>query len=295
MNDPESPPGLILVGFPKVSRAGLTAAHTMETPQDALDVHGLIDALGPGEHVIAVWVDGAPGGARRLAVNRALSLRRDVAVVEVGGSSTRAAALRLLVDAWAGYRYALPVAAFVDLVQFAADSVQTVTMMSSVARLTNPQPNVVHHAWSYLPWSAFTINANQIRRGCHPPSAAHQFTGPVLGSATRGGDDALRVAVEWAGPVSYVASPPPQASVRSRGWWAEVTVLPVQPEQMFSAWVDHLMLSACFGCGRWILPRSCLFCGHQDRRQTSRATSEHEVGSDRAGDHNVRSAVGVSA
>jgi hypothetical protein len=233
------------------------AAASTLTPVEALTV---LESLPDGDHLLMVWAPGVRGGMHSMRVARALSLRTDVALVEVSGTATQAAAAGAVAAASV---VVLPAVAAPLLVAEVNRTSRRVAITSSVTRLQDPQPSLVQHAASLLPWTSFTVDVDrgEVVTGGRPPRRAHGLSGPAFAAVS---DDAARSMLDtlqgWIGRPPIVVPAPARAAGEARRW-VEVTVMPAEPLTLVQRWAQSVQLTTCLGCGRTAASPQCLFCG----------------------------------
>jgi hypothetical protein len=244
---------LVMVGVPSPSVASAE-------PVDALTV---VESLPAGDHLLLAWAPGVDGGMHSLQVARALSLRTDLALVELTGSATQAAAAGA---AAAASVVVLPPVAAPLLAEHVRRTSRRVAITSSVARLADPAPSLVQHAASLLPWTSFTVDVDrgEVVSGGRAPRRAHGLSGPAFAAVS---DDAGRSMLDtlegWVGRQLTIVPAPTRSGTGARRW-AEVTVMAEEPLTLVRRWAATVQLSDCLVCGRPVVTARCLFCGHTD-------------------------------
>ena len=225
------------------------------------------NASAPTAADVVVALAGAPPGdvlivaggvetarAARMALG---SLRRsDVALIELSGTPTRRYAVQL------GLRLLRPeVYGFADSVVAGLGRVfSTRVLLSSVTRLTDPNPGLVDHVASWFPGLMFAVDLDSREVG--------RTRMPQL---TLAGGELAVVATQWARPDELELAPLPASCVDLTGppgsapWrarqWAEVTVARASLTEIVDRALSGSLSRACPSCARPVTGVCCRFCG----------------------------------
>ncbi|RYV52217.1 hypothetical protein [Pengzhenrongella frigida] len=233
-------------------RAGV--GDTRHTP--SLTVDDVVDALAsvPSGDVLLIAGGAQTAHAARIALS---TLRRsDVALVEVSGSPTRRHAVRLGLDLLWPDAYGCA-----DVVLAAVDAeCSTQALVSSVTRLSDPNPRLTDHVASWFPGQFFAVDvdAGEIVRTRIPELLLPTGEFAVLAS-------------QWSRPEGPEIAPLPNARVelagppRSAPWqakqWVEVTVMRSPIVDTVQRALAASQPRGCPSCARAVTGAQCRFCG----------------------------------
>jgi len=217
------------------------------------DILGALASCPSGD--VLVVVGGAETAhAARIALS---SLRRpDVSLIEVAGPPTRRHAVRL------GLELLWPaVYGFADAVMAAIDArCGTRVLLSSVTRLTDPNPGLVDHVASWLRGQYFDVDvdAREVRRTRTPELTLAPGDLGVLAAHGARPDDLRLTSL----PALRVEITGPWASAPWRAkQWTEVTVVRGSLADSVQLALTGSKARACPSCARPVTGVHCRFCG----------------------------------
>lgn len=217
---------------------------------------GVVEELAAAPDGDVLVVAGGADALRAARIAISALARPGVALLEVTGPATRRHALRLALELLpaAGFGYADAVVGAVG------STLRTRALLSSVARLTEPNPGLVDHVAGWLPGQWFVVDVDDAAVRRTPQPLLELPAGPLAVRAEQWTRADPAVTEPVAGTEVRLTGPDRSASWRC-AQWVEVTVATAPLAQTVQAALDDARARACASCGRPVTGDRCRPCG----------------------------------